>query len=75
MKDSKDLVNKIKDLEVPPGQKLTSYKVSALFTSIPTDDAVKVIKSYLEKDQTLSQRTALSVDQLLVLLKFCLNTT
>ena len=30
VKDSADFVNKIKDLEVPPGWKLTSYCVSAL---------------------------------------------
>ena len=75
VKDSTDLVKKIKDLEVPPWQKLTSYYVSALFTSIPTDDAIKVIRTYLEKDQTLPQRTALSVEQLLQLFTFCLNTT
>ena len=33
--NSEDFTNKIADLEVPPGQKLVSYDVSALFTSIP----------------------------------------
>ena len=75
VKDSRDFVSKIKDLEVPPGQKLISYDVSALFTSIPTPDAVSVIKKYLENDETLDNRCPLKVDQLLVLLEFCLNTT
>ena len=39
-----------KDLEVPPGQKLISYDVSALFTSIPIEIAVEVIKHRLEED-------------------------
>ena len=33
-------MQKIKDLEVPPGTKLVSYDVSALFTSIPVDKAL-----------------------------------
>jgi hypothetical protein len=36
VKDSADFVKKIKGLEVPPGHKLVSYDVSALFTCIPT---------------------------------------
>jgi hypothetical protein len=75
VKDSADFVSKIKDLEVPPGWKLTSYDVSALFTSIPTDDALKVIESYLRKDSDLSNRTPLKVEHLLKLAEFCLNTT
>jgi hypothetical protein len=75
VKDSQDFVKKIKDLEVPPGQKLISYDVSALFTSIPTPDASRVIRSYLESDNTLKDRCPLSVDQLLTLLEFCLDTT
>jgi hypothetical protein len=75
VKDSRDFVSKIKDLEVPPGHKLISYDVSALFTSIPTPDALRVIRTYLESDTTLCDRSPLSVDQLLGLLEFCLNTT
>jgi hypothetical protein len=75
VKDSADFVGKIKDLEVPPGQKLISFDVSALFTSIPTADAVRVIKKYLERDETLSDRSLLKVPQLLELLEFCLDTT
>ena len=40
IQNSGDFVNKVKDLEVPPGQKLVSYNVSALFTSIPVPDAI-----------------------------------
>ncbi|XP_078357260.1 uncharacterized protein LOC144642142 [Oculina patagonica] len=41
IKNSTDFVQKIKDLEVLPSQKLVSFDVSALFTSIPTDEAVR----------------------------------
>ncbi len=70
-----DLMKKIKDVEVPPPYKLVSYDVSALFTSIPVDEAVRIIKKKLLADVTLTERCELSVDQLTILLDFCLNTT
>ncbi|XP_072039404.1 uncharacterized protein [Amphiura filiformis] len=39
--NSGEFVEKVKNLEVPPGQKLISYDVSALFTSIPVPDAIQ----------------------------------
>ena len=38
--NSGEFINKIADLEVPPGRKLVSYDVSALSTSIPINDGV-----------------------------------
>jgi hypothetical protein len=73
--NSGDFVDKIKDLEVPPGQKLVSYDVSALFTSIPVPEAIAAVKEKLDRDANLSERTPLSSDQILELLTFCLNTT
>ena len=75
IKNSTDFVQKIKDLEVPPSQKLVSFDVSALFTSIPTDEAVRVIRQRLEQDNSWQDRTNLNVDQLTQLLELCLNTT
>ncbi|XP_070560185.1 uncharacterized protein [Ptychodera flava] len=66
---------KIKGLEVPPGQKLISYDVSALFINIPVDQALHVIKDRLERDNTLSDRCDLSVEQIVELLRLCLNST
>ena len=67
--NSTDFVQKIKDLEVPPFQKLVSFDVSALFTSIPTDEAVRVIRQRLEQDNSWQDRTNLNVDQLTQLLE------
>ena len=39
-----DFVDKVKELEVPPANKLVSYDVSALFTSIPVLKSLEVIK-------------------------------
>lgn len=73
--NSGDFVNKIRDLEIPPGRKMISYDVSALFTSIPVEEALAAVSERLEGDQTLGDRTPLSKSQVLELLAFCLNTT
>ena len=54
---------------------ITSYDVTALFTCIPPDDAIQVVRECLEKDGTLSERTDLSVDQIVELVTICLKTT
>ncbi len=54
---------------------IISYDVSALFTSIPTEEALKVIKQRLEMDDILEQCSELSIPQLMELMEMCLNTT
>ena len=54
---------------MPPGQKLVSYDVSALFTSVPVDQALTIIR------EKLQQRCQLDVEQVIELLGLCLNTT
>ena len=73
--NSKDFINKVADLEVPPGQKLVSYDFSALFTSIPINEAIPIVRSKLEGDPTLSERCSLDVPQLSTLLEMCLSST
>ena len=75
IKNSQDFVNKIKDLEVPPGRKMVSFDVKALFTSIPVDLALQAIKSKLENDDSWKTFTELHLDQVLTLLELCLTTT
>ncbi|XP_068707249.1 uncharacterized protein [Montipora foliosa] len=66
--NSEDFVNKIAELEAPPGQKLVSYDVSSLFTSIPINEAIPVVGAKLESDQSLPDRCP-------VLLEMCLSST
>ena len=75
VKNSKELVDKLKGLVVPPGQKLLSYDVKTLFTSVPVDQALNVIERKLRQDLTLPDRSELNVDQLIQLLEYCLRTT
>ena len=52
-----------------------SYAVKALFTSVPIQPALKIIQKLLEEDQTLPQRTTLTVNNITCLLEFCLTST
>ncbi|XP_072050180.1 leucine-rich repeat serine/threonine-protein kinase 1-like [Amphiura filiformis] len=61
--NSKDFVDKIKDIQLEEGETITSYDVSALFTCVPPDEAVDVVKEFLINDNTLSERTKLNPDQ------------
>ena len=70
-----DFVNRLKWVTLLPGECLCSYNVPALFTSVPIDPALMIIKDLLEQDDTLWDRTVLSVQNIIELLGFCLHNT
>ena len=56
---TQDFVEQVKHITLAPGECLSSYDVSALFTSDPIDPALKIIKNLLVKDPTIKDRTVL----------------
>ena len=72
---TQDLVEQLRHITLAPGEYLSSYDVSALFTLVPIDPALKIIKDLLEKDPTLKDRTVMGVDDIILLLEFCLKNT
>ena len=74
-KNTKELVDKLRDLEIPPARKLVSYDVTALFISVPVGKALEVIIGRLHADDTLTSLTEMTIPQIVELLDFCLNTT
>ena len=69
-----DFEEQVKQFTFAPGECLSSCDVSALFTPVPVDPALGVIKDLLGIDPTLKDRTALPVKDIniILLLAFCL---
>ena len=65
----------IKEVRLKPGECIISYDVTALFTSVPINPVLDIIKERLANDQDLHKRTTMSVNQIINLLEFCLNST
>ena len=72
---TQEFVEQVKHITLAPGECLSSYDVSALFTSVPVDPALNIIKDLLEKDHTIKERTAVAVSDIILLLEFCLKNT
>ena len=75
VQNNKDFLENIKDIKLQPDECMMSYDVSALFTSIPIDPAIKTFRKQLEEDQDLKKRTSMTVDHIISLLEFCLRNT
>ena len=54
---------------------MVAFDVKACFTSVPIQPAINIIKKLLEEDQSLQQRTTMSVNNITFLLEFCLKST
>ena len=52
-----------------------SFDVTSLFTNVPTSLAVDVAHRRLQDDDTLEERTALEVEEIVTFLKLCLDAT
>ena len=50
---TQDFVEQVKNVTLLPGVCLSSYDVVVLFTSVPVDTVLGIIKDLLEKDPTL----------------------
>ena len=72
---TQDFVEQVKHITLAPGECLSSYDVSALFTLVPVDQALNIIKDLLEKDHTLKNMTVMGVNDIILLLEFCLKNT
>ena len=49
---TQDFVEQAKQIKLEPGECLSSYDVSAVFTSVPIDPSLNIIKDLLDKDTT-----------------------
>ena len=73
--NSSSFIQEIKDLRLDPNDVLISFDVVSLFTNVPVDETCNIIKQKLLDDISLHERTQLSVDEIIDLLKLCLSNT
>ena len=72
---TQDFVEQVRHITLESGECLGSCDVSAMFTSVPIDTALKKIKDLLLKDSTLKDRTVIGIDDIILLLEFCLKNS
>ena len=76
VKNNMDFIQNIEGIQLRPDQCMMSFDVESLFTSVPIEPSIAIIKKLLEDDKNLQQRTtSMTVNQISFLLEFCLTTT
>ena len=75
--NSKDLVTKLQDFTLSDDEELVSYMMSLYFSHVHLwmKRSTYKLRERLQNDSTLPERTDLSVDQIVELLRFLLTTT
>ena len=75
LQNTQHFIQQLQGKKLEPGETITSFDVKALFTSVPVQPAIQIVKQRLQQDNTLPQRTSMSIQQITSLLEFCLSHT
>ena len=75
LKNTQHFIQQLQGKRLEPGEIITSYDVKALFTSVPVQPSIQIVKNRLQQDNNLPQRTCMSILQITSLLEFCLTHT
>ena len=75
LKNTLEVKNTLRDQLIPPNYSLVSFDVKNLFTCIPHVLAVDSITEALENDAELIERTPLQKNEIIKLIKLCLQST
>jgi hypothetical protein len=65
----------IKDLTVEEDEILVSYDVTALYPSVPQDEAIEIFHQAMINDEELERKTSVSAENIITLFKICVHTT
>ena len=74
-KNTQHFIQHISEVKLGPGNVVASCDVKAIFTSVSVEPSISIVKQKLQQDPLLSQRTKMSIQQIVTLLEFCLNNT
>ena len=75
LKNTQHFIQQLQGKKLETGEIITSYDVKALFTSVPVQPAIQIVKQRLQLDTTHPQRTSMSIAQITSQLEFCLTHT
>ena len=75
VKNSAHFVEVMRSVRIQDDEILASFDVTALFTNVPVDEAIRVIGNKLQDDETLEDRIPLSPERVTELLELCLRST
>ncbi|XP_072047107.1 uncharacterized protein [Amphiura filiformis] len=75
VKNSYDLAEELSGVMIEENEQFISHDVVSLFTNVPIDECLDIIRERLEKDPDLKKRTLLEVEDIMSLMKFVLTTT
>ena len=74
VKNSKEFVDFVTTQRIEKDEQIVSFDVTSLFTSIPVDLALEIVKFELENTNVWSEYTKLTAKQIYDLVKFVLKT-
>ena len=75
LKNTQHFIQQLQGKKLETGDIITSYDVKALFTSVPVQPPIQIVKQRLQQDTILPQRTSMSISLITSLLEFCLTHT
>ena len=75
IRNSSHFVERISEIELQEVDRLVSFDVKSLFTMVPIDDSLRIIRDRLVVDDTLDERTTLTIDEICDLTNLCLRST
>ena len=75
VKNTVDFSKDLSNMRILKDEIMNSHDMVSLFTNVPLDQVMSVIRKRLESDNTLCERTNLLTDDIMSLLEFMLSTT
>jgi hypothetical protein len=75
VKNSEDFIKTIQDINLQKEDCLVSFDVVSLFTNVPVEEVLQIIKNRLRMDPSFQERSPLQVDDVMELLDICLRST
>ncbi|KAJ8911005.1 hypothetical protein NQ315_011270 [Exocentrus adspersus] len=74
-KNTPHFIEKLTTININSTELLVSFDVVSLFTNVPVDKTLSIVRNKLENDNNLKDRTKLNVSVFMELLTLCIKTT